>query len=248
LGYYPRMVVALPSWNARGVINPINPLTPADANRSPYAVSLVEFIDRFAITAARARVLQGYLQYRAELHAAGLLVGFQWLDGSFLEDIETIEKRDPADIDVVTFYEMPVGQTQLTLMASHPGLFPANAVEHDALKKRLCVDAYVVQLDAQKPTATAAATRLVRTSAYWYSMWSHRRDLSWKGYVQVDLSAAEDAQASTKLAGALALLASTPTATAVVGAAISPVLAPILAAPVAGPAGPTGPVATAGAP
>ncbi|RKW41698.1 MAG: hypothetical protein D8H96_09315, partial [Lautropia sp.] len=31
--------------------------------------------------------------------------------------------------------------------------------------------------------------------AYWYSMWSHRRDGSWKGFLQLDLHQARDADA-----------------------------------------------------
>lgn len=138
------------------------------------------------------------MNYRAELHAAGLVVGFQWLDGSFLEDVERIERRDPGDIDTVSFYQMPAGQTQATLIAANQGLFPVNAAEFAALKKRLHVDAYTQQLDSVGPAA-AVGSRLVATAAYWYSMWSHRRDLAWKGYVQVDLAPVEDAQTIAEL-------------------------------------------------
>ncbi|WP_414651656.1 DUF6932 family protein [Hafnia paralvei] len=33
----------------------------------------------------------------------GLAEGFQWVDGSFTENIELIERRTPNDVDVVTF-------------------------------------------------------------------------------------------------------------------------------------------------
>ena len=32
----------------------------------------------------------------------------------------------------------------------------------------------------------------IRRIAYWYSMWSHRRDGLWKGFVQVDLDPSQD--------------------------------------------------------
>lgn len=35
-------------------------------------------------------MLDGLLRKRAALHAAGLIQGFQWLDGSFLEHVENI--------------------------------------------------------------------------------------------------------------------------------------------------------------
>ena len=219
------MFVPVPDWNVRGVIDPINVLSPTTADRSPYRVSLREFVLRFATTARRIEVLKGFMNYRAELHAAGLVVGFQWLDGSFLEDVERIERRDPGDIDTVCFYQMPAGQTQATLIAAYPGLFPINAAEFEALKKRLHVDAYTQQLDSAGP-AVAVASRLVTTAAYWYSMWSHRRDLAWKGYVQVDLSPAEDAQTRAELV-ALPPPAGAPAAPAAAAPAVAAAAAPV---------------------
>lgn len=36
---------------------------------------------------------------------------------------------------------------------------------------------------------------LIRKATYWYSMWSHRRNQAWKGYLEVDLDPAFDRQA-----------------------------------------------------
>lgn len=36
-------------------------------------------------------------------------------------------------------------------------------------------------------------------SAYWYSLWSHRRNGQWKGYLQIDLLPTDDATASAEL-------------------------------------------------
>ncbi|WP_426763559.1 DUF6932 family protein [Hafnia paralvei] len=33
----------------------------------------------------------------------GLAEGFQWVDGSFTENVELIERRTPNDVDVVIF-------------------------------------------------------------------------------------------------------------------------------------------------
>ncbi|HNO14481.1 MAG TPA: hypothetical protein PKM96_09835, partial [Accumulibacter sp.] len=43
------------------------------------------------------------------------------------------------------------------------------------------------------------ANELVERSAYWYSMWSHRRNQVWKGYLEVDLNPAHDQQATDYL-------------------------------------------------
>jgi hypothetical protein len=84
-------------------------MTGSSPDRSPYRVDLISFIDRFSTTAPRVKILDGLLRFRAWLHNLGILSGFQWVDGSFLEDIETIAKRPPNDIDVVTFFDMPPG-------------------------------------------------------------------------------------------------------------------------------------------
>jgi len=214
------MPVPVPSWNARGVVDPANPSSPTGADRSPYAVSLREFVECFGTTHSRITILQGYLSYRARMHAAGLVSGFQWLDGSFLENIEMLEHRDPKDIDVVTFFDMPPGHNQLSLMAGNPGLFPTNGAEHDAIKTTHFVDGYSQVL-------AAPAARLISKATYWYSMWSHRRDMTWKGFFQVDLAPAEDAAAAASLAAAAAALP--PPAAAPVAAA-APAIAPAVVA------------------
>ena len=44
-----------------------------------------------------AHLLQGFLNYRKKLHELGLVQGVQWLDGSFVENIEVLESRAPND-------------------------------------------------------------------------------------------------------------------------------------------------------
>lgn len=179
-------LVALPAWDSRGVLPPCNSVSPTSADRSPYRVSLHDAVMGFALTADRVKILKGLLGYRAALHAVGLVDGFQWLDGSFCENIEMLESRPPGDIDVVTFHAMPQGQTQMTLKQAAPSLFPFNPAERVALKAAYHVDAFTQSLGT-KPEL------LVNRSAYWYSVWSHRRDQTWKGYVEVDLAPADDA-------------------------------------------------------
>jgi len=186
------MTVPVPAWNALGVIDPIDLLSPTTSHRSPYRVSLLEFVDAFGTSSSRVAILKGLLAYRAELRSVGIAVGFQWLDGSFLENVELIERREPGDIDVVTFYEMPPGKTQMSLRLENPALFPQNGAELAALKRRYHADAYLQALSARP-------AQLVAKTAYWYSMWSHRRDLSWKGFVEVDLDGTDDQVVQTRL-------------------------------------------------
>jgi len=180
--------VAIPDWNAQGVLPPINPASPTSVGRSPYRVSLTDLVLRYATSAERKTLVDGFLRFRAALHAAGLVQGFQWIDGSFLEKIELIEKRPPNDMDVVTFYHLPPSKTQQSILDAAPQLFSNT---HSKLAYR--IDAYNLQLNNQSPE------QLFELSTYWYSLWSHRRNDLWKGYLQVDLAPGEDDIARTSL-------------------------------------------------
>lgn len=175
-------ITAIPAWNALGVLPPIDIHSPTSSDRSPYVVSLKDIVMRFATSAERQTILQGFLNYRHALHQMGLESGFQWLNGSFMEDVEMSEKRHPRDIDVVTFLHTP------------PKFAPTDTelktlIDKGFTKSKYQVDAYLVELDEVSPT------QLVSQSAYWYSVWAHRRNQIWKGFLQIDLNPAEDAAA-----------------------------------------------------
>ena len=180
--------VAIPGWSPQGTLPPSISATPTTTNPSPYCVSLVDFVLRFGNTEPRQKIVIGFLNFRAALQATGLVNGFQWIDGSFLENIEMLDSRDPHDIDVVTFFHMPDGENQQTLLQTSPRLFNSEATKEDYL-----VDAYFVQLNTDIPEL------LVAQSTYWNSLWSHRRNGQWKGYLQVDLSSTRDQVAKANL-------------------------------------------------
>lgn len=178
--------VAIPEWNVLGLIPPIDPELPTNPQRSPYPVTLLDVVMRFSTSVERRTILAGFLEYRTALHRVGIVEGFQWLDGSFMEDVETLERRAPLDIDVVTFLHVPSDFA--------PSEDDLAALEHDAAKSQFHVDSYFVELNELPPEA------LIAQSAYWYSMWSHRRNQAWKGFLQIDLNHSDDAQAKQWLA------------------------------------------------
>lgn len=178
----------IPPWNARGVLPPNDPLDPTGLDRSPYVVPLLDVVMRFATSAERFAILQGLLDFRSALHRMGLISGFQWLDGSFLEDVERLDKRAPRDIDVVTFLDMPASFT--------PAPPDDAALRRAHAKARFKVDSYLVELDSTPPR------ELTLLSAYWYGVWSHRRTAEWKGFLQVDLAPDEDGPARAWLEAA----------------------------------------------
>ena len=180
--------VTIPGWTAQGVLPPIDAEAPTSSNRSPYRVSLVNFALHFGTTELRRTIVAGLLDFRGALHAIGLVDGFQWIDGSFLENIEAVEERDPHDIDLVTFFCSPDGENQESLLRASPRLFDRRATREDYQ-----VDAYFVQLNTTVPEA------LVAQSTYWNSLWSHRRNGQWKGYLRVDLAPGDDQAARANL-------------------------------------------------
>jgi hypothetical protein len=171
------------SWNNRGVLYPIDPSSKLNSrNRSPYRVSLNDFVLQFSTSSHRLDLLRGLLSFRAALHEVGLNAGFQWIDGSFLECVESLRSRPPKDIDVVTFYIAPAGETQKTLEAKNPQLF-----DHDYVADNYRMDAYFLEVKS------STIGKLISETTYWYSLWSHQRDsLLWKGYLQIDLSPTDD--------------------------------------------------------
>jgi hypothetical protein len=172
----------IPDWNISAVLPPIRPgATGQSFDRSPYKASFSEVVDRFAKTTARLEILRGLLKYRIELRKRGVEFGFQWLDGSFMENKEHLLSEAPKDIDVVTFFHLPNGMDEATFSSRVIDLFDAANT-----KSQYHVDAYPCVLGG------AMGEEKVTLVSYWYSMWSHRRNGLWKGFVQVDISAEED--------------------------------------------------------
>ena len=179
---------SIPAWDRDGLL-PANDLdNPTSKIRSPYTVSLFDLAERFGNTEPRRRLLRGLLDFRAELHEAGLTQGFQWINGSFLEDVESRNARPPNDIDLVTFFYIPDGYTGQRLLEDFPSLS-----DRAALKNRYAVDSYYAQLNQ------VTSEEIIDSAKYWYSLWSHTRDGNWKGYLQIDLADADDKQARLQL-------------------------------------------------
>ena len=178
----------IPDWDYDGVLPANDADNPVSAVRSPYTVSLFDLIVRLGNTPIRRRFLRGLLEFRGELHKAGLIRGFQWIDGSFAENVEQRSGRPPNDIDLVTFFHIPDGYSGETLAHDFRSLF-----DPISLKQAYAVDGYYVQLNQ------TTSEEIIYQSIYWYSLWSHTRDGKWKGYLQIDLADNDDEQAILQL-------------------------------------------------
>src|SRR5690606_22603416 len=95
----------------------------------------------FSFSKTRQTILKGLLDYRKALYEAKIVNGFQWVDGSFMEDVETLENRAPNDLDVVTFFCLPNDESQESLYKQCAYLF-----DNDAVKDEFCIDGYVFPL------------------------------------------------------------------------------------------------------
>ena len=210
-GYLPtaaETIGMIPAWNSQGVLPPVRPGAGGNsADRAPYRVSLEHLVGRFAVSLDRAQILQGFLDHRAALHQLGIVSGFQWVDGSFAEDIETLEARPPNDIDVVAFYPFVSRRHDMMLLQNYPHIFDA-----EYSREKFNVDAYFY------PINTENTRDMIRWVTYWYSMWSHRRSVTrrsarrrgalhsayarinlWKGFVEVELFPDRDVEARNAL-------------------------------------------------
>ncbi len=184
------MLTSIPPWNVQGVIDPIDFANPPSAIRSPYIVSLETVVRHFSTSPERIQILDGLLRYRDALHTAGIEQGFQWLNGSFLENKEQNQGAPPNDIDVLTLFVPPSGISLNELFARDPVIFGR---ARNAVKAKFLVDGFLVQF-GQNPTS------LMENACYFFSLFSHKKTTyQWKGILQVDLSSGEDAAANAAM-------------------------------------------------
>lgn len=176
----------IPAHNQSGVLPPYLGSSPTVINlMAPYKVTLLEVAQRFSSSSARRAIMQGLVSYRSELLKEGIASGFQWIDGSFVEDVEKNTGRPPADVDITTFAKRPSAyiepQKWVDFVKRRQDLFLP--VE---IKKNYRCDAYYVDMSLQ-PEA------LVNQTKYWFGLFSHQRDtFLWKGMLEVPLCDDQD--------------------------------------------------------
>lgn len=180
----------IPDFDHNGVLPPHLGLPTELSHLSPYPATTAEVCLKFCYSPERQAILQGWLDLRSALRTLGYNQGFQWLDGSFVEDIENSERnRPPGDIDVVSFL-MPSRLSKAQMDGELLNVLSNRA----ATKARFRADHFVVVLNA-------SGVSIVEQTRYWCGLFSHRRsDSIWKGMLRVELgSQAEDDDARQHL-------------------------------------------------
>lgn len=159
---------------------------------SPFPATSLEVCERFAASPERRGILGRWLDFRGKLHALGITTGFQWLDGSFLEDVETSKNRPPNDLDLVTFYAVPAGEAPADFLNRVNNALPA-FFDRRLSKMAFSLDHFSVHLGS--PGAA-----LVDHARYWSGLFAHNRDGVWKGMLRVELNTpVEDSAAVSRL-------------------------------------------------
>jgi hypothetical protein len=181
---------AIPPYTQSGVLPPFRPgATPtARGMMAPYKVSLVDVAKKFATSEQRIKILKGLIAYRKALRLEGISTGFQWLDGSFVEDSEQNRGRPPSEVDVITFSYRPEklqsDDEWRAFINSRPHLF-----NPEESKRQFLCDAYFVDMKAHP-------INLINQTKYWFGLFSHQRDtLLWKGMLEVSICDDTDIEA-----------------------------------------------------
>jgi hypothetical protein len=180
--------MSIPLFTIDGILPPFTGTGPGDdpSFMSPYEVNAEEVVRRFCTTAQRRQILEGWLDHRDALRGIGIASGFQWLDGSFLEE------KEPNDLDIVCFLRLPnevkSDDEKLALWNEHLALFDRSAV-----KGAYSLDSFFLDLNGSPEV-------LVTLSRYYLQLFSHQRiTFLWKGMIQVPLEDANDAEARKQL-------------------------------------------------
>ena len=183
--------MSIPALTPEGVLPPfVGPggAAASSQNMSPYSATALEVVSHFGTTTSRQSILRGWLDHRAELRTAGFDRGFQWLDGSF------VENKNPNDLDVVTYLYRPQGILDPQSLSSH---IQANLhlFQRSTVRTNYRLDFFPVDLDGSPEL-------IVEMTRYFMGLFSHRRsDQRWKGMLQVRLESPSDDQAALSALG-----------------------------------------------
>lgn len=186
----------VPVFDARGLLPPYMGTDGTTFNRSPYSTTMSELVSALGTSDPRRALLKGLLDYRQLLDGLGYTGGMQYIDGSFVEDVEQREGRTPGDIDVFSFLVRPrqYQQDQNLWMTRGFPEWSSEIVDIDANKRRFGLDTYAIAVDQQ------GALNLISATTYWSSLFAHKRVThDWKGFLQIRLNPADDVAARALL-------------------------------------------------
>ncbi|MDW4551073.1 hypothetical protein R5H32_17055 [Defluviimonas sp. D31] len=175
----------IPNFDAGGALPAFvgsDPTKPAV--RSPYKTHMDFLVTRFLTSKERAKLLLGLNEYRKHLWSGGFISGMQWIDGSFVEDVETTRRRPPKDVDVLTLFNRPLKYHGdiISWKSDYKAFIHKRFFDTQVLKPIYGCDCYGLDLDTD-------AYNIVGNASYWFGLFSEQRySLRRKGIVAIPLA------------------------------------------------------------
>lgn len=182
----------IPPFDMRGLLPPFIGVDATTHERSPYLTNMSELVTVLGTTPLRRELLRNLISYRRILHEDGYTSGVQFLDGSFVENVESHSGRPPSDIDVFSILNAPSKYISNPSAWEMTGFhfWQSEIVNRNKNKERFSLDTYAVLYEELQPLG------LIKNTIYWYGLFSHQRStLAWKGFATLMLDPAGDAAA-----------------------------------------------------
>lgn len=170
----------IPYFNHNNVLPPHKSSPVNKDDISPYSCTILELCYHFSTSKIRIEILKKFILFRQRMNTFQITDGFQWVDGSFVENIEVSENRDPSDLDVVTFCR---GLDPNKISDIH-NKFP-EFIDFNLSKQNYSVDHYPVDY-CYDPDITVELTK------YWLQLFTHNRIGIWKGILKLSLNTPND--------------------------------------------------------
>jgi hypothetical protein len=189
--------VPVPPFDVRGLLPPFVGADATTQDRSPYLATMAEVVTQLGTTPQRRQLLRNLIAYRQLLAVEGYQNGVQFIDGSFVENIEGSANRPPSDIDVFSLLNAPQKYRSDPSAWASTGLtfWQTEIADRNKNKQRFSLDTYAVLYEELQPMG------LIQYIIYWYGLFSHQRDtFAWKGFVVLPLDPIGD-QAALALIG-----------------------------------------------
>lgn len=191
----------LPPFDLRGLLPPFLGADATTPDRSPYWTSMAEVVSAFGTTPQRRQLLRNLISYRTLLAGEGYVGGIQFIDGSFVENVDTLANRNPGDIDVFSILNVPPKYVADPAAWKTDG-FPfwqVEIVDRERNKNRFKLDTYALLFEELQSRPMS----LIGNIIYWYSLFSHQREtFAWKGFAGLVLDPTGDQAALASMGSA----------------------------------------------
>jgi hypothetical protein len=130
----------------RGLLPPFVGVDATTEQRSPYWTNMPELAAALGTTPLRRQLLRNLIAYRQILNAEGYTSGIQFVDGSFVENVEAHSGKQPGDIDVFSILNAPQKYITDPATWATTGLpfWQAEVADRNKNKNRFALDTYAL--------------------------------------------------------------------------------------------------------